>query len=61
MSTTNEFISAFEVERYIQDLRKFTLEQVGSPKWMNQHEVMEKLNIQVVSVDVGTQELGGCE
>jgi hypothetical protein len=56
MSTTNEFISAFDVERNVQDLRKFSLEEVGSAKWMNQHEVIEALNMQVTVVDSGTQE-----
>lgn len=39
-------ISAFESESMIQGLQKFSLKDVGSYKWMNQHETFERLNIQ---------------
>ncbi len=35
-----------EAERYVEELTKFTLEDVGSSTWMQQHERIEKLNLQ---------------
>ena len=40
-------LNAFETEQMVSNLKKFTLEQVGSLKWFNQHESLETLNIQV--------------
>ncbi|KAJ3302240.1 Zinc finger MYND domain-containing protein 10 [Kappamyces sp. JEL0829] len=40
------YIPAFEAERLVQDLKRFSLVDVGGAKWAKQHEAMEKLNIQ---------------
>ncbi len=39
-------IDAVEAERYIESLRKFDLNEVGSHAWMEQHQRLEKLNLQ---------------
>ena len=39
-------VDALEAERQIELLRKFNIEEVGSSEWMQQHERMEKLNLQ---------------
>ena len=39
-------IDANEAERYIESLRKFDLNEVGSKEWMDQHRKLEKLNLQ---------------
>ena len=41
-------LNAFEAEQIISNLNKFSLDQVGSLKWFNQHESLETLNIQVL-------------
>lgn len=35
-----------EAERYVEGLREFSIEEVGSDQWMDQHEKLEKLNLQ---------------
>ena len=40
-------LNAFEAEQIVTNLKKFSLDQVGSLKWFNQHESLETLNIQV--------------
>jgi hypothetical protein len=47
MSVSGEYISAFETERIVENLKVFTLEQFGTVKWLDQHESMERLTIQV--------------
>ena len=39
-------LTAPEAERMIESLCSFNVEDVGSPKYMNQHEWVEKLNLQ---------------
>lgn len=39
-----EDLTPFEVEYFVQDLAEFKLEQVGSSRWLTQHERVEKLN-----------------
>eukprot|EP01041_Mallomonas_annulata_P002358 gene2358-4575_t len=39
-------LSPYEAESYVECLSKFSLEEVGSSKWMEQHERIEKLNLQ---------------
>jgi hypothetical protein len=39
-------IDHLEAERYAEGLQKFTIEQVGSYEWMEQHRRLEKLNLQ---------------
>mmetsp|Transcript_118553 Transcript_118553/g.336094 ORF Transcript_118553/g.336094 Transcript_118553/m.336094 type:complete len:522 (-) Transcript_118553:762-2327(-) len=41
---TFEDLTPFEVEHFIQDLKEFKLEEVGGPRWLTQHERIEKLN-----------------
>mmetsp|Transcript_3815 Transcript_3815/g.5931 ORF Transcript_3815/g.5931 Transcript_3815/m.5931 type:complete len:451 (-) Transcript_3815:188-1540(-) len=39
-------VDPMEAERFVEGIRKFDLEEVGSSAWMRQHEVLEKLNLQ---------------
>eukprot|EP00607_Mallomonas_marina_P000365 CAMPEP_0182434784 /NCGR_PEP_ID=MMETSP1167-20130531/71811_1 /TAXON_ID=2988 /ORGANISM="Mallomonas Sp, Strain CCMP3275" /LENGTH=453 /DNA_ID=CAMNT_0024625039 /DNA_START=49 /DNA_END=1410 /DNA_ORIENTATION=- len=39
-------LSPFEAERFVEGLTKFSLEEVGSSKWFEQHVRIEKLNLQ---------------
>lgn len=39
-------LHAHEAERYVEDLRSFKLEEVGSKAWMEQHRRLESLNLQ---------------
>lgn len=39
-------LTIFEAEGYVTSLTKLKLSEVGSDKWMSQHEYLEKLNIQ---------------
>jgi hypothetical protein len=39
-----EDLTPFEVEHFIQDLQEFKPEDVGSSRWLTQHERVEKLN-----------------
>lgn len=44
MLPTFEDLTPFEVEHFIGDLQELQLEDVGSGKWLSQHERIEKLN-----------------
>uniref|UniRef100_A0A8C6SWE3 Zinc finger MYND domain-containing protein 10 n=1 Tax=Neogobius melanostomus TaxID=47308 RepID=A0A8C6SWE3_9GOBI len=37
-----------EAEGFVQSLKTFTLEDVGSAEWFKQHEIIEKLNMQAI-------------
>jgi len=39
-------LQAMEVERLVEGLKSFKLEEVGSKEWMEQHRALEKLNLQ---------------
>ena len=39
-------LNALEAERYCEELRTFAFEELGGPRWMQQHEFLTKLNIQ---------------
>lgn len=39
-------IDHVETERYVESLKKFTINEVGSSSWMEQHRRLEKLNLQ---------------
>ncbi|KAJ3171707.1 CRISPR-associated protein 1 [Geranomyces variabilis] len=39
-------LTVFEAEHLIDSLKQFTLAEVGCPRWMKQHENLERLNIQ---------------
>jgi len=39
-----EDLTHFEVEHFIQDLQEYALEDVGTSRWLTQHERIEKLN-----------------
>jgi hypothetical protein len=39
-------LNAYEADRCVEDLCTFSFEQIGSHKWMTQHEALEKLNVQ---------------
>jgi len=39
-------ITAQECERLVESIQSFPMEEVGSEKWLLQHEVLEKLNMQ---------------
>ncbi|KAL5038330.1 hypothetical protein RTP6_005658 [Batrachochytrium dendrobatidis] len=46
MSTSTEYISAFEAEQLVHDIQKLDISQFGGEVWERQHEVLERLNIQ---------------
>jgi hypothetical protein len=46
ISSFPSIIQPSEAERYIEKLQKFQIEQVGSSDWLNQHQMLEKLNLQ---------------
>ncbi len=39
-------LHAHEAERYVEELKMFSIDQVGSKAWMEQHRRMESLNLQ---------------
>lgn len=39
-------VDPMEAERIVEGLSKFSIEEVGSSRWMQQHERLEKLNLQ---------------
>eukprot|EP00163_Fabomonas_tropica_P033650 TRINITY_DN8944_c0_g1_i2.p2 TRINITY_DN8944_c0_g1~~TRINITY_DN8944_c0_g1_i2.p2 ORF type:complete len:146 (+),score=18.64 TRINITY_DN8944_c0_g1_i2:238-675(+) len=39
-------ITEYEATRLVQDLKKFSIEEYGSRAWLNQHDTLEKLNLQ---------------
>lgn len=39
-------LTAAEAERYVEELVKFPIEEIGSSEWMEQHRRLEKLNLQ---------------
>lgn len=39
-----EDLTPFEVEHFVGELQELQVEDVGAPKWLNQHEKIEKLN-----------------
>lgn len=43
-------LTAPEAERMIDQIRTYTLEEVGTPKWMTQHDWVTKLNLQASGV-----------
>eukprot|EP00946_MAST-07B_sp_MAST-7B-sp1_P004997 g4997.t1 len=43
---SNPVITASEAERLVESLEPFPLDEVGTEKWLKQHEVLEKLNMQ---------------
>ncbi|KAJ2994837.1 Zinc finger MYND domain-containing protein 10 [Globomyces sp. JEL0801] len=43
---TDEYISAFDSDHTVQNLKRFKLIDVGSIKWLKQHQSLEQLNIQ---------------
>ncbi|XP_072025986.1 zinc finger MYND domain-containing protein 10-like [Amphiura filiformis] len=47
-SDTTQVLLAVEAEAYIEALEKMPIKDVGSPRWMKQHEYLEKLNMQAV-------------
>lgn len=43
-----QVLLATEAELYIEELKTYPLKETGSPKWMSQHEFIEKLNMQAI-------------
>ncbi|XP_077862451.1 zinc finger MYND domain-containing protein 10-like [Saccoglossus kowalevskii] len=39
---------ATEAEAYVQSLESFKIRDIGSERWMRQHEYLEKLNMQAL-------------
>jgi len=37
-------LTPYEAEHYVESLERFGIEDVGSSKWLTQHEYVEKLN-----------------
>ena len=44
---TTEYLSAYDVERIASSLNKIDIDEYSSPKWQQQQEYIDKLNIQV--------------
>jgi len=42
----DDFLTPYEVEHLVQEIREIPLERFGSPEWFRQHETMDRLNIQ---------------
>eukprot|EP00039_Didymoeca_costata_P009064 m.120071 g.120071 ORF g.120071 m.120071 type:complete len:448 (+) comp14345_c0_seq2:91-1434(+) len=50
-------LTPFEAETYAEQLEIFNVKNIGSPKWLQQHEFIEKLNIQAhVNAQAGADE-----
>lgn len=50
-------LTPFEAEAYAEQLQIFDMKSIGNPKWLQQHEFLEKLNVQAhVNVGNGTDE-----
>ena len=43
-----ESLSVSDAERVIEGLRSFSVSEIGSDAWLEQHEVIERLNLQSV-------------
>jgi hypothetical protein len=43
-----DLISYFEAENYIKSLEQFEISEYGSPRWIRQHEYLEKLMLQAL-------------
>lgn len=43
-----QVLFATEAELFIEQLKTYPLKEIGSAKWMNQHEFIEKLNMQAI-------------
>eukprot|EP00164_Ancoracysta_twista_P007032 GFYU01009905.1.p1 GENE.GFYU01009905.1~~GFYU01009905.1.p1 ORF type:complete len:508 (-),score=140.68 GFYU01009905.1:64-1437(-) len=44
--TTELIITPHEAEAYVQQLQDFSLDEIGSSRWMQQHDMITKLNMQ---------------
>ena len=44
--TSTSFLSASEAERLVENLTSFSLKEIGSGKWLEQHKALQKLNLQ---------------
>jgi hypothetical protein len=40
-------LTPFEAESYVEQLEIFDMKSIGNAKWLQQHEFLEKLNVQV--------------
>lgn len=53
MSTANQLVgdvlTYYEAEKYIESLQVIPITEYASPKWLKQHELLTKLNMQVSS------------
>ncbi|KAK3699888.1 hypothetical protein QZH41_016547 [Actinostola sp. cb2023] len=48
MADMKTVLLASEAELYVQELKAFPIAEIGSPKWLTQHELVEKLNMQAI-------------
>ena len=46
LSSSYDAVDPLEAERLVESLRKFEIEEIGCSAWLQQHEVIERLNIQ---------------
>ena len=46
LSSSHYVVDPLEAERLVESLRKFEIEEIGCSAWLQQHEIMERLNIQ---------------
>ncbi|KAI8927968.1 hypothetical protein BC831DRAFT_450433 [Entophlyctis helioformis] len=56
-NVAGEYLSAAEAEHLVRGLQKYDLPDLGSAKWESQHELVERLNIQVRVDEYVTQAL----
>eukprot|EP00057_Strongylocentrotus_purpuratus_P030509 XP_781892.3 PREDICTED: zinc finger MYND domain-containing protein 10 [Strongylocentrotus purpuratus] len=47
-SSNQQVLLSVEAEAYVEAIETFRVQDIGSTKWMKQHEYLEKLNIQAV-------------
>lgn len=45
MNVVDDFLSPYEAEALIQELKDIDLKEYGSKPWFKQHEVLDRLNI----------------
>ena len=50
-------LTPFEAEAYVEQLKTFAIKDIGNPQWLQQHQFLEKLNVQAhVNVQNETDE-----
>jgi hypothetical protein len=53
----HRILTPFEAEAYVEQLKIFSIKDIGNPNWLQQHQFIEKLNVQThVNVQNETDE-----